>query len=60
LTQDYGWRSALGLVVAMLLVAGLIALLTLRDCPADLGLAPYGAKTSAARRDDGFAHRRAL
>jgi sugar phosphate permease len=45
LTQDYGWRIALGLVVAMLLVAGLVALLTLRDRPADLGLAPYGAKT---------------
>jgi predicted MFS family arabinose efflux permease len=45
LTQDYGWRSALGLVVAMLLVAGVVALLTLRDRPADVGLAPYGAKT---------------
>jgi predicted MFS family arabinose efflux permease len=44
LTQDYGWRSALGLVVAMLLVAGVVALLTLRDRPADVGLAPYGAK----------------
>jgi MFS family permease len=44
LTQDYGWRCALGFVVAMLLVAGLVALLTLRDRPADVGLAPYGAK----------------
>jgi predicted MFS family arabinose efflux permease len=44
LTQDYGWRSALGLVVAMLLVAGVVALLTLRDRPADVGLAPYGAR----------------
>ena len=44
LTQDYGWRSALGLVVAMLLVAGVVALLTLRDRPADVGFAPYGAK----------------
>jgi len=44
LTQDYGWRSALGLVVAMLLVAGVVALLTLRDRPADVGLAPFGAK----------------
>src|SRR5271169_3060537 len=43
LTQDYGWRSALTFVVAMLLVAGLVALLTLRDRPADVGLAPYGA-----------------
>src|SRR5271155_455370 len=45
LTQDYGWRSALAFVVAMLLVAGVVALLTLRDRPADVGLAPYGAKT---------------
>ena len=43
LTQDYGWRSALAFVVAMLLVAGLVALLTLRDRPADVGLPPYGA-----------------
>src|SRR5271165_4070068 len=44
LTQDYGWRSALAFVVAMLLVAGLVALLTLRDRPRDVGLAAYGAK----------------
>ena len=44
LTQDYGWRSALALVVAMLLVAGLVALLLLRDRPVDVGLAPFGAK----------------
>jgi sugar phosphate permease len=43
LTQDYGWRSALAFVIAMLLVAGVVALLTLRDRPADVGLAPYGA-----------------
>jgi MFS family permease len=44
LTQDYGWRSALVFVVAMLLVAGLVALLILRDRPRDVGLAAYGAK----------------
>src|SRR5271165_6196610 len=45
LTQDYGWRSALVFVVGMLLVAGLVALLILRDRPRDVGLAAYGAKT---------------
>ncbi len=45
LTQDFGWRSALAFVVAMLVAAGLVALLLLRDRPADVGLPPYGAKT---------------
>ena len=44
LTQDHGWRTALLFVVAMLLVAGIIGLLALRDRPSDLGLAPYGAR----------------
>ena len=44
LTQDYGWRTALAFVAAMLLVAGLIALLVLRDRPRDVGLPPYGAR----------------
>src|SRR5580704_12806728 len=44
LTQDYGWRSALAFVVAMLLVAGLVALAVLRDRPADVGLAPFGKR----------------
>jgi sugar phosphate permease len=44
LTEDHGWRSALAFVVAMLLVAGTIALLTLRDRPFDVGLAPYGRR----------------
>ena len=44
LTQDHGWRSALVFVVAMLLVAGFVALVLLRDRPADLGLAPYGER----------------
>ena len=50
LTQDYGWRTALAFVVAMLLVAGLVALLVLRDRPADVGLAPYGARAIDRRR----------
>ena len=44
LTEDYGWRTALGFVVAMLLVAGVVALLLLRDRPYDVGLAPLGAR----------------
>ena len=68
LTQDYGWRSALAFVVAMLLVALFVALLVLRDRPADVGLAavgrtgsPAGAEAGpAAHRDDGVAAARAL
>jgi sugar phosphate permease len=44
LTQDYGWRSALVFVVAMLLVALLVALMVLRDRPVDVGLAPFGER----------------
>jgi len=44
LTESYGWRSALAFVVAILLLAALVALLTLRDRPADLGLAPLGER----------------
>ena len=44
LTQDYGWRSSLAFVVAMLLIAGLVALMVLRDRPADVGLAPFGER----------------
>src|ERR1700733_11685040 len=53
LTQDYGWRSALAFVVAMLLVAGLVALAVLRDRPADVGLAPFGERAiqPAAKQD---------
>jgi sugar phosphate permease len=44
LTQDYGWRSALVFVVSMLLVALFVALMVLRDRPADVGLAPFGER----------------
>ena len=44
LTESYGWRTALAFVVAILLLAALVALLTLRDRPADLGLAPFGER----------------
>lgn len=44
LTETYGWRSALAFVVAMLLLAGAVALALLRDRPADVGLAPFGER----------------
>ena len=44
LTQDFGWRSALAFVVVMLMIAGAVALLALRDRPFDVGLAPYGRR----------------
>ena len=44
LTESYGWRAALAFVVAILLIAALVALLTLRDRPADVGLAPFGER----------------
>ena len=53
LTQDHGWRSALGFVVVMLLVAGAIALLALRDRPFDVGLAPYGETCGRAAAETG-------
>ncbi|HSI40426.1 MAG TPA: MFS transporter [Xanthobacteraceae bacterium] len=43
LTQTLGWRSALALVLGMLLVAAIAVLILMRDRPADVGLAPYGA-----------------
>ncbi|MFG1317190.1 MFS transporter [Xanthobacter autotrophicus] len=43
LTEVLGWRSALGLVLAMLLVAVVCVLLFMRDRPSDVGLLPYGA-----------------
>ncbi|HEY6518560.1 MAG TPA: MFS transporter, partial [Roseiarcus sp.] len=44
LTEAYGWRNALAFVVAMLLVAGAVALMLLRDRPVDVGLAPFGER----------------
>ena len=42
LTENYGWRSALGFVCVMLLVAVLAVLSLMRDHPSDLGLPMYG------------------
>ena len=67
LTEDYGWRAALGFVVVMLLLAGVVALLLLRDRPYDVGLAPFGARAleppphqCRLRRDARLAPSRAL
>lgn len=43
LTERFGWRAAMLLVCGMVLLAGIAALLLMRDRPADLGLPPYGA-----------------
>jgi MFS family permease len=43
LTERVGWRSALVVVLVMLIVAALAVLTLMRDRPADVGLAPYGA-----------------
>jgi MFS family permease len=40
--QHWGWRAALGVVIALLLGALLLAVTFMRDRPADLGLAPFG------------------
>ncbi len=48
LTETLGWRSALSLVLAMLLVAAVAVLTLLRDRPSDVGLLPYGASEPPA------------
>jgi len=47
LTNHYGWRAALALICAAIVLAALAVLALLRDAPSDLGLAPYGADASA-------------
>jgi MFS family permease len=42
LTEQLGWRSALVVVLVMLVLAALAVLTLMRDRPADVGLAPYG------------------
>ena len=48
LTRDLGWRWASGLVACSAALAVPLAALLLRERPADLGLAPYGATRPAA------------
>lgn len=42
LSEAYGWRPALMLLLAMIAIASLAILLLMRDHPADMGLPPYG------------------
>lgn len=44
LTSHYGWRPALGLVIALLGLATLAVLALMRDHPAQLGLPAYGER----------------
>ena len=48
LTETVGWRSALALVLVMLLFAAIAVLVLMRDRPSDVGLAPYGATAPVA------------
>lgn len=43
LSEAWGWRIALGLLLAMLALCTVVVLLLMRDRPADIGLLPYGA-----------------
>ena len=45
LTEHIGWRSALTVIVAVIIGAMLLVLALMRDYPAELGLAPYGERT---------------
>ena len=47
LTERVGWRVALAFVCGALLLAVLAVLALMRNRPSDLGLAPFGEKTSA-------------
>lgn len=44
LTQTIGWRSALAVIVAVILGAMLLVLALMRDYPAQVGLPPYGER----------------
>jgi predicted MFS family arabinose efflux permease len=46
-TQHWGWRAALALVIALLLGALLLAVTFMRDRPADVGLPLFGETTIA-------------
>jgi sugar phosphate permease len=43
-TQHWGWRAALAIVVAALILALGLALALLRDRPSDVGLPPFGER----------------
>lgn len=45
LTEAYGWRNALTVLVGVLLATVILIVLFIRDRPADVGLARYGEST---------------
>ncbi|MGE0025198.1 MAG: MFS transporter [Hyphomicrobium sp.] len=47
LTETWGWRPALGLVVGAILATAAVVLAFMRDRPSDVGLLPYGAHEAA-------------
>ncbi|MBS0320936.1 MAG: MFS transporter [Proteobacteria bacterium] len=46
--EHWGWRSAVGPIVAASAIVGALALCLVRDRPADVGLRPYGEPAGAA------------
>ena len=48
LTEGYGWRTSVVFVCALLLMAATVALLLMRDKPADLNLPAYGENPADA------------
>jgi MFS family permease len=49
LTEHFGWRTALGFICLMLVVAVIAVIALMRDHPADLGLPLYGDSEPQAR-----------
>ncbi|MDR6634517.1 MFS family permease [Phyllobacterium sp. 1468] len=47
LSENYGWRTAIMLICALLLIAVTAVFFLMRDRPADIGLPPYGDKEIA-------------
>jgi len=47
LTTNYGWRMSLVFICCLLAVAGVVALVLMRDRPSDVGLPLYGETTVA-------------
>ncbi len=52
-TQQWGWRAALGLVIALLLAALALIVALMRDRPSDIGLAPFGQRAIVAAPGQG-------
>jgi MFS family permease len=53
LTGRFGWRLALVFVCGLLVLAGIVALLLMRDRPSDLNLPPYGESAMTPPRPAG-------